>query len=88
MRGTAQLNSLQVGRVLSRSTKVIKVIPTKVAPFGNGTIKSNQRWSGPGWVNSAGALGLLWNARSCHACICRYSSMFLPARPVSTVTQA
>jgi hypothetical protein len=43
MRGTAQLNSLQVGRVLSRSIKVIKVIPTKVAPFGNGTIKSNQR---------------------------------------------
>jgi hypothetical protein len=35
MRGTAQLNSLQVGRVLSRSIKVIKVIPTKVAPFGN-----------------------------------------------------
>jgi hypothetical protein len=28
----------------------------------HGTIKSNQRWSGPDSVNSAGALGLLWNA--------------------------
>jgi hypothetical protein len=25
-------------------------------------IKSNQRWSGPDSVNSAGSLGLLWNA--------------------------
>jgi hypothetical protein len=28
----------------------------------HGTIKSNQRWSGPDSVNSTGSLGLLWNA--------------------------
>ena len=28
----------------------------------HGIIKSNQRWSGPDSVNSAGSLGLLWNA--------------------------